>query len=77
MSKARKFVEICAPDRLRTERFTSRGHKCPYCGGRGYFIADLLMPGVGTIKECPDCDGTGLLTAAVTVEWKPAKKTRP
>ncbi len=59
------------PERIHTEGFVSKGHKCRYCRGKGWFYSD--MPGEEPI-DCPDCGGTGEVMAIVTVEWQPARK---
>lgn len=42
---------------------------CPYCGGRGVFYHDRIY---GQLEErCPDCAGSGEISAMVTIDWRP------
>lgn len=55
----------------RMERLKSLGHKCSYCHGHGWFWG---VEGLERVKvDCPVCEGSGKLNAAITIEWKPAK----
>lgn len=72
MSKNKITIEVVPPDRRHDEVFSSGKFVCPYCSGRGGFAID--GPDVEKAWEtCPDCDGTGELTATITIEWKPNK----
>ena len=52
------------------ERFTSRGHRCGYCQGKGGFAVGTPYGDSGW-KPCPVCKGSGRMDAEVTVKWKP------
>lgn len=58
-----------SPGGRRTERVLSRGHKCPYCQGNGYFWQEDDWD-ERYKKECPICKGSGKLDAVITIEWK-------
>ena len=54
-----------------TETIVSGGYKCEYCQGNGYFWAE---DGHEHVKDpCPVCNGSGILKAVVTIEWKSQK----
>ena len=58
-----------SPGGRRTERVLSRGHKCPYCQGNGYFWQEDDWD-ERYKKECSICKGSGKLDAVITIEWK-------
>lgn len=73
MNKEKRMIEInpgcMSPGGRRTERVLSRGHKCPYCQGNGYFWQEDDWD-ERYKKECPICKGCGKLDAVITIEWK-------
>lgn len=77
MSKEKRMVEISAsgvmPGRNMEENVVSRGHKCGYCQGNGYFwLEDEHREPYKS--PCPVCGGSGLLDAVITVRWKASEK---
>ena len=73
MSKIKQMIEI-EPSRLTpggkmAEVMESKGHKCPYCQGNGYFWKEDDC-GEPYKDKCSMCGGSGKLDAVVTVEWK-------
>lgn len=74
MSNKNQFIIITPPLFLNEDRMeflNSPGHKCSYCHGHGWFWG---VEGLETVKvDCPVCEGSGRLNAAITIEWKPAK----
>lgn len=75
MSNKNQFITITPPLFLneggRMERLNSLGHKCSYCHGNGWFWG---VEGRERVKvDCPVCEGSGKLNAAITIEWKPDK----
>lgn len=74
MSKQVREVELVPPVRnQKKEMIVSKGHTCGYCYGNGWFWG---RDGFGdSIKnDCPICEGSGMVDAVVTVEWKPSNK---
>ncbi|RRD01972.1 hypothetical protein [Prevotella sp. OH937_COT-195] len=73
MSKERRVIEIVpgriTPGGRMTERVESRGHSCPYCQGNGFHWQEDDWQ-ERYKKECPICNGSGMLDAVITVEWK-------
>ena len=55
------------------EQLKSLGHVCRYCSGMGYFQPCWYHRNEEP-TPCPVCDGTGMVDAIVTIEWKPSKK---
>lgn len=75
MSRDRRFVEIEAPSVLMTtEKIESRGYRCNYCSGNGYFW-DRDCIGDPIRHACPFCNGAGEVDAVVTITWIP-KETK-
>ena len=70
MSKKRTMIIIEPDGRIHKEAFMTAPVACPYCGGRGFFMEQIL-PMVDIKKDCPDCEGTGEVVAMVTIDWKP------
>ena len=70
MSKQIKLVELVSPSyKQGKELVVSKGHTC----GNGWFW------GVDEFRDrvkntCPLCEGSGMLDAIVTIEWKPSNK---
>ena len=54
------------------EHFSSTGHRCSYCNGSGGFWGENHR-GEATRKKCPLCEGSGMLDAVITIEWKARK----
>lgn len=52
------------------ETITSNGHSCEYCQGNGFFWGEQQRERVK--KDCPVCNGSGILDAVITIEWKPS-----
>ena len=52
-----------------TEKFTSNGHACTRCNGRGHFMPEQVGHDKWEEKQCESCRGSGLLRAVVTVHW--------
>lgn len=61
---------ICEIGRM-TEKITSNDHSCGYCHGNGFIWGEEIQERVE--KDCPVCQGSGKLDAAITIEWKPSK----
>jgi len=77
MSRERRYIEIASgifqgegKDR---ERIISRGHRCDYCSGNGYFWG-LDADGEHVKQPCRRCKGSGKLDAVITIEWQPSNK---
>lgn len=74
MSKQIKLVELVSPNyKQGKELVVSKGHTCGYCHGNGWFW------GIDEFRDrvkntCPLCEGSGMLDAIVTIEWKPSNK---
>lgn len=77
MSKTIELIELKAgkliPGGRNSETIVSRGHRCEYCHGNGYFW-DEDDHRERYKSECPVCKGSGKVDAVVTIEWK-ANKT--
>jgi len=59
----------CGKDK---QEITSRGHRCDYCNGNGFFYG--LDEFSESVREpCPRCGGSGLLDAHITIRWRPSK----
>jgi len=76
MSKERRMIEITpgrmSPGGRMTEHLESRGHKCQYCQGNGFFWQEDEFR--ERYKDpCPVCKGSGKLDAKITIEWKSSK----
>lgn len=71
MSKKKTMIVVEPDGRIHKEAFATAPMVCPYCNGRGHFIADRdsEQPPV-----CPDCQGTGEVFAMVTIDWRPNVK---
>jgi DnaJ-class molecular chaperone len=70
------MIEIVPPEHpcgTTTEHMYSNGHKCRYCGGRGWFYKDNENKESETVS-CPLCDGTGEMDAIIHVVWQPTRK---
>jgi DnaJ-class molecular chaperone len=57
----------------RNETFTSGGHTCPYCNGKGQVCGRQTGPGEYGMDSCPVCGGTGSLQAEINIRWTPEK----
>ncbi|MBQ3189390.1 MAG: hypothetical protein IJB60_08180 [Bacteroidaceae bacterium] len=74
MSSTKRTVELKPPNEKHTkEMLTSSEHVCGYCKGMGYFQPCWYHRNEEP-TPCPVCDGTGMVDAIVTIEWKPSKK---
>lgn len=60
--------------RIHDECYTSGGHDCSYCNGRGYFTPVQVGHDEYEDNPCPVCKGTGRLKAEVTIHWAPDNK---
>lgn len=49
---------------------TSKGHKCPRCDGRGYFISEIGREEYEKTL-CSTCKGVGRLKAIIVTKWMP------
>ena len=80
MSKNRQVITVSPPlflkENGRKEQMYSPGHTCSYCHGNGWFwsLPDDVRDSVKA--PCPICDGSGMLDAVITVEWKPSAERR-
>ena len=76
MSKEKRIIEITPEQMIPGGRMSgtieSRGHKCPYCQGNGYFWQEDEFQ-ERYKEECPICKGCGRLDAVVTIEWGASK----
>lgn len=52
------------------EAFSSPGHKCTYCNGKGCFTNEIGREEYET-KLCPVCNGSKVLRAMVAIKWVP------
>lgn len=77
MSVKNEFIKVTPPAYIGTgnmkETLASDGHPCDYCCGEGFFREEEHGEPVKT--DCPVCRGSGKLDAAITIEWKPSKKS--
>lgn len=55
------------------ETIHSDSHPCGYCQGSGFFWRERLRE--FEKEDCPVCNGSGMLDAVITIEWKPSKKS--
>lgn len=79
MSKRKVQIDVCpehlSPGGQMKELFVSKGHKCCYCQGNGYFWGrDDVSEAVK--EPCQMCGGSGELDAIVTVEWRKGEKVK-
>jgi len=78
MSKNKQFISVTPPMFLneggQKESLLSRGHKCSYCHGNGWFWGEERRESVKV--DCPVCKGSGKLDAVITIEWNPSKLNR-
>ena len=74
MTKIRKMIELLPPylgrGGSRLEKFTSSGHRCPYCSGNGYFWS-RDETGEAVKDPCPVCEGSGCVKAEIEIRWSP------
>ena len=76
MSEKKQSIEICPSERdlSNVEHLVMSGFRCPTCNGMG----NVTNWGVGErdtkIETCSRCNGSGILQAAVVIEWMPDKK---
>lgn len=75
MSKEKKIIEvtpgILTPGGRMIEKLESKGHRCPYCQGNGYFwLEDEFREAYKS--SCPVCQGSGTVDALVSIEWRPS-----
>jgi len=74
MSKLSENIKITPPEFFgginKGEAFTSHGHKCTHCNGRGYFQE---QKGNGDYERtpCKVCKGAGKLQAKIVIGWSP------
>lgn len=74
MSKEVKLVGLVPPSYKQSkELVVSKGHTCGYCHGNGWFWGRDEF-GDSVKNACPVCEGSGMLDAVVTIEWKPSNK---
>lgn len=74
MSKQVREVELVPPSRHQNkEMIVSKGHNCGYCQGNGWFWGRDEF-GDSIKNPCPICEGSGMVDALVTIEWKPSRK---
>lgn len=59
---------------IHDERYTSTGHDCSYCNGRGRFAPIQVGRDEYEENPCPVCGGTGRLKAEITIHWAPDNK---
>jgi DnaJ-class molecular chaperone len=45
--------------------------KCSTCNGTGQVIGKMFFPWIKRLKECPDCEGEGV----ITIKNKETQKT--
>ena len=60
---------LIGPDN-RHETILSPGHMCTFCHGNGSFCSEMGHDDEEK-KVCPVCNGSGILDAAIRVEWSP------
>lgn len=76
MSKNNQVITISPPmfigEGNQKESISSKGHRCSYCHGNGFFWGEEQRERVKV--DCPVCKGSGKLDAVITIEWKPAKQ---
>lgn len=73
MSKIVRQIELRPPSVKATEeRIVSKGHKCEYCHGNGYFVG-CNRAGQSENDPCPICGGSGKVDAVINIEWRAAK----
>ena len=74
MSKNNQVITISPPmfigEGNQKESISSKGHRCSYCHGNGFFWGEEQRERVKV--DCPVCKGSGKLDAVITIEWKPA-----
>ncbi len=74
MSVVRQVIEIRPSAFSPKENYLSTNFQCPTCHGEGYVWQAGKSPYEGDEKVvCPKCEGTGLLDAVITVEWRAHK----
>ena len=75
MSKNNQVITISPPmfigEGNQKESISSKGHRCSYCHGNGFFWGEEQRERVKV--DCPVCKGSGKLDAVITIEWQPAK----
>jgi DnaJ-class molecular chaperone len=74
-SISKPIVELCPPvltafNRFK-ETFTSHGHTCPYCNGKGAVCGRQTGDWEYDAETCPVCDGKGSLQAEIIIRWTP------
>lgn len=74
MSKQVKLVELVPPSyKNNKELVVSKEHTCGYCHGNGWFWG-RDESGDSVKNPCPICEGSGMVDAVITIDWKPSKK---
>lgn len=70
MSKKTETIELEPSKYSRIESFSASGFSCPCCGGKGGFCEDIGHDR-DVFINCDYCNGSGVVNAAITVEWGP------
>ena len=69
MSKNNQVITISPPmfigEGNQKESISSKGHRCSYCHGNGFFWGEEQRERVKV--DCPVCKGSGKLDAVITI----------